>query len=51
MASSAIEKISKERIWMELQKIFQGKNAGEIIWLMTKHKMLDQLFGQFDPTP
>ena len=41
-----IEKISKERIWMELQKIFQGKNAGEIIWLMTKHKMLDQLFNQ-----
>ncbi|MAK04518.1 MAG: hypothetical protein CMA03_01350 [Euryarchaeota archaeon] len=39
-----IEKISKERIWMELQKIFRGKNAGEIIWLMTKHQMLDQLF-------
>ena len=41
-----IGKISKERIWMELQKIFQGKNAGEIIWLMTKHKMLDQLLDQ-----
>ncbi len=41
-----IEKISKERIWSELQKIFRGKHAGEIIWLMTKHQMLDQLFDE-----
>ncbi len=41
-----IDKISKERIWSELQKIFRGKHAGEIIWLMTKHQMLDQLFDE-----
>tara|TARA_B100001115_G_C15831940_1_gene415344 strand:+ start:353 stop:1726 length:1374 start_codon:yes stop_codon:yes gene_type:complete len=39
-----LDKISKERIWSELQKIFQGINAGQIIWLMTKHKMLDYIF-------
>ncbi len=41
-----IDKISKERIWSELQRILQGRHAGEIIWLMTKHQMLDQLFNQ-----
>jgi tRNA nucleotidyltransferase (CCA-adding enzyme) len=41
-----IDKISKERIWSELQKIFKGKHAGEIIWLMIKHQMFDQLFGE-----
>ncbi len=41
-----IEKISKERIWSELQKIFRGKHAGEIIWLMAKHQMLDQLLDE-----
>ena len=41
-----IDKISNERIWVELQKIFQGHHAGQIIWLMTKHQMLDQLFNK-----
>jgi len=39
-----LDKISKERIWSELQKIFSGNNAGQIIWLMAKHKMLEQIF-------
>ena len=41
-----IDKISKERIWSEFQRILQGHHAGEIIWLMAKHQMLDQLFNQ-----
>ncbi len=39
-----LDKISKERIWSELQKIFLGKNAGQIIWLMAKHKILNYIF-------